>query len=51
MSSNPNSSMFEDLIESGDINKSAEEALSGNSETPSYSNDNADNIEPRFFNS
>ena len=50
MSSNPNSSMFEDLIESGDINKSAEEALSGNSETPSYSNDNADNIDFDFNN-
>jgi hypothetical protein len=33
MSSNPNSSMFEDLIVSGDINESAEAALSGNNET------------------
>jgi len=32
MAENPNSSMFEDLIESGEINQAAEGALSGNSE-------------------
>ena len=32
MAENPNSSMFEDLIESGEIDQSAEAALSGNNE-------------------
>lgn len=32
MAENPNSSMFEDLIESGEINQAAEGALSGNSD-------------------
>jgi hypothetical protein len=50
MSSNPNSSMFEDLIESGDINKSAEEAISGNGEQIPSGNETFNNVQIEYDN-